>query len=76
VDFGTECAADPRAHSAVVVNDSAWCFHDETWPAYSHQNFEDKSLKIKPNKKTNKEWHAMFSQKHRDFSIFFPGDTM
>lgn len=33
-------------------------------------NFEDKSLQIKPNKKTNKEWRAMFSQKHWDFSIF------
>ena len=76
MDFGPACAADPRAHSAVVVNDPVRCFHDETWPAYSHQNFKDKSLQIKPNKKTNKEWRAMFSQKHRDFSIFFPGDTM
>ena len=40
------------------------------------KNFEDKSLQIKPNKKTNKEWHALFSQKHRDFGIFIPGDTM
>ena len=71
MDFGPACAADPRAHSAVVVNDPVRCFHDETWLAYSHQNFKDKSLQIKPNKKTNKEWRAMFSQKHRDFSIFF-----